>query len=80
MGRPLHSHMVKYALRRLALSDLRLGQWVNYRGGIYKVVAVSCLFDDPYVHLAPDGDDWDKVVEVYGRDLLFIFPTKVHPK
>lgn len=72
--------MVKYSLRRLALSDLRLGQWVNYRGGIYKVVAVSCLFDDPYVHLAPTGDDWDKVVEVYGRDLQFIFPTKVHPK
>lgn len=72
--------MVKYALRRLALSDLRLGQWVNYRGEIYKVVAISMLFDDPYVHLAPKGDDWDQVVEVYGRDLQFLFPTKIKPK
>ena len=70
----------KYAKRPVALTEFHLGMWVSFRGNVYKVVAASMLMDDPYIHIMPPGDDWDKVIEVYGRDLRFIFPAKVKPK
>jgi hypothetical protein len=70
----------KYAKRHLELKEMRLGQWVSYRGIQYKVAALSMLLDDPYVHLCPPDLDWDKTIEVYGRDIALIYPCKVHPK